>query len=90
MFDAHAITIGPHGMLLINAAMLCLIGWALWKAERRLESGSDWILLLMLGVFAVSGRVLMDPIPNVQPVTVIVLLAGIHYGAPRALSLIHI
>ncbi|GIS92220.1 MAG: hypothetical protein CM1200mP21_05150 [Candidatus Poseidoniales archaeon] len=49
MFDAHAVTIGPHGMLLINAAMLCLIGWALWKAERRLESGSDWILLLMLG-----------------------------------------
>ena len=87
MFDAHAVTIGPHGMLLINAVMLCLIGWALWKAERRLESGSDWILLLMLGVFAVSGRVLMDPIPNVQPVTVIVLLAGIHYGAPRAIAL---
>jgi len=87
MFDAHTVTIGPHGMLLINAAMLCMIGWALWKAERRLESGSDWILLLMLGVFAVSGRVLMDPIPNIQPVTVIVLLAGIHYGAPRAIIL---
>ena len=87
MFDAHAVTIGPHGMLLINAAMLCLIGWGLWKAERRLESGSDWILLLMLGVFAVSGRVLLDPIPNVQPVTVIILLAGIHYGAPRAIAL---
>ncbi len=87
MFDAHAVTIGPHGMLLINAAMLCLIGWGLWKAERRLESGSDWILLLMLGVFAVSGRVLLDPIPNIQPVTVIVLLAGIHYGAPRAIAL---
>ena len=87
MFDAHSVTIGPHGMLLINAAMLCLIGWGLWKAERRLESGSDWILLLMLGVFAVSGRVLLDPIPNIQPVTVIVLLAGIHYGAPRAIAL---
>ena len=87
MFDAHAVTIGPHGMLLINAVMLCLIGWALWKAERRLESGSDWILLLMLCVFAVSGRVLLDPIPNVQPVTIIVLLAGIHYGAPRAIAL---
>jgi len=87
MFDAHAVTIGPHGMLLINAVMLCMIGWALWKAERRLESGSDWILLLMLGVFAVSGRVLLDPIPNIQPVTVIVLLTGIHYGAPRAIVL---
>ena len=74
-------------MLLINAAMLSLIGWALWRAERKLTSGSDWILLVMLGVFAVSGRVLLDPIPNIQPVTVIVLLAGVHYGAPRAIAL---
>ena len=87
MFDAHAVTIGPHGMLLINAAMLSLIGWALWRAERKLASGSDWILLIMLGVFAVSGRVLLDPIPNIQPVTVLVLLAGVHYGAPRAIAL---
>ena len=87
MFDAHAVTIGPHGMRLINAAMLSLIGWALWRAERKLASGSDWILLMMLGVFAVSGRVLLEPIPNIQPVTVIVLLAGVHYGAPRAIAL---
>ena len=87
MFDAHAVTIGPHGMLFINAAMLSLIGWALWRAERKLASGSDWILLMMLGVFAVSGRVLLEPIPNIQPVTVIVLLAGVHYGAPRAIAL---
>ncbi|MFL2498786.1 MAG: DUF6580 family putative transport protein [Candidatus Thalassarchaeum sp.] len=87
MFDAHAVTLGPHGMLLINAAMLSLIGWALWRTERKLASGSDWILLMMLGVFAVSGRVLLEPIPNIQPVTVIVLLAGVHYGAPRAIAL---
>ena len=87
MFDAHAVTIGPHGMLLINAALLSLIGWALWRTERKLASGSDWILLMMLGVFAVSGRVLLEPIPNIQPVTVIVLLAGVHYGAPRAIAL---
>ena len=87
MFDAHAVTIGPHGMLFINAVMLSLIGWALWRAERKLASGSDWILLMMLGVFAVSGRVLLEPIPNIQPVTVIVLLAGVHYGAPRAIAL---
>ena len=87
MFDAHAVTIGPHGMLLINAALLSLIGWALWRTERKLASGSDWILLMMLGVFAVSGRVLLEPIPNIQPVTMIVLLAGVHYGAPRAIAL---
>jgi|TARA_B100001750_G_scaffold28022_1_gene18497 energy-coupling factor transport system substrate-specific component len=74
-------------MLAINIAMLSLIGWALWRAEQKMSSGSDLILLILLGAFAVSGRVLLDPIPNVQPVTVIVLLAGIHFGAPRAVAL---
>ena len=87
MFDAHAVALGPHGILAINIAMLSLIGWALWRAEQRLSSGSDLILLVLLGAFAVSGRVLLDPIPNVQPVTVIVLLAGIHFGAPRTVAL---
>jgi len=85
--DAHAVAIGPHGMLAINIAMLSLIGWALWRTEQRMSSGSDLILLVLLGAFAVSGRVLLDPIPNVQPVTVIVLLAGIHFGAPRTVAL---
>ena len=85
--DAHAVAIAPHGMLAINIAMLSLIGWALWRAEQKMSSGSDLILLILLGAFAVSGRVLLDPIPNVQPVTVIVLLAGIHFGAPRAVAL---
>ena len=87
MLDAHAVAIGPHGMLAINIAMLSLIGWALWRAEQKMSPGSDLILLILLGAFAVSGRVLLDPIPNVQPVTVIVLLAGIHFGAPRAVAL---
>ena len=87
MLDAHAVAIGPHGMLAINIAMLSLIGWALWRAEQKMSSGSDLILLILLGAFAVSGRVLLDPIPNVHPVTVIVLLAGIHFGAPRAVAL---
>jgi energy-coupling factor transport system substrate-specific component len=87
MFDAHAVAVGPHGILAINIAMLSLIGWALWRAEQRLSSGSDLILLVLVGAFAVSGRILLDPIPNVQPVTVIVLLAGIHFGAVRTVAL---
>jgi len=87
MFDAHAVALGPHGMLAINIAMLSIIGWALWRAEQRISSGNDWVILTMLGAFAIAGRVLLDPIPNVQPVTVIVLLAGIHFGAPRSIAL---
>jgi len=82
--NAHAIIIGPEGILAVNACMLFSIVWALWKAEKNLESGNDWVMLVMLVLFAASGRVLLDPIPNIQPVTVVVLLVGIHYGIPRA------
>ena len=48
---------------------------------------SQWGMLFLLAVFGVSGRILLDPIPNVQPVTVLVLLAGAYFGAPRAIAL---
>ncbi len=44
-------------------------------------------MLFLLAIFGVSGRILLDPIPNVQPVTVLVLLTGAYYGAPRAIAL---
>ena len=44
-------------------------------------------MLFLLAVFGVSGRILLGPIPNVQPVTVLVLLAGADFGAPRAIAL---
>ena len=84
MLDAHAVAIGPQGMLALNACMFASIVWALWWTERNLEFGSDWSVLAFLALFAAAGRVLLEPIPNVQPVTVVVLLVGIHYGFPRA------
>ena len=44
-------------------------------------------MLVLLAVFGVSGRILLDPIPNVQPVTVLVLMVGAYFGAPRAIAL---
>ena len=45
------------------------------------------IVLGLLGIFAVSGRILLEPIPNVQPVTVIVLMSGIYFGFTRSIIL---
>ena len=64
-----------------------MIGWALWKTERNLYSQSDTIVLFLLGIFAVSGRILLEPIPNVQPVTVIILMSGIYFGVSRSIIL---
>lgn len=87
MFDAHAVTLSPFETLILNVSLLMVIGWSMWRAERTLSPGSDLLILALMGVFAVSGRVLLDPLPNIQPVTVIVLLAGIHFGSSRAVLL---
>jgi len=87
MIDAHAVNLGPYGLLLVNLTLLSVIGWALWKTERNLSSQSDTIVLFLLGVFAVSGRILLEPIPNVQPVTVIILMSGIYFGVTRSIIL---
>ena len=87
MIDAHAVNLGPYGLLLVNLTLLSIIGWALWKTERNLTSQSDTIVLFLLGIFAVSGRILLEPIPNVQPVTVIILMSGIYFGFSRSIIL---
>ena len=87
MYDFHNIALAPAESLLLNAAILSVIVFALLKAERRLDEGSGWIMLALLAVFAFAGRILFEPLPNIQPVTLIVLLAGIYLGSPRAFAL---
>ena len=58
----------------------------MWKAEKSLDSGNDLTILVLITIFAITGRILLEPLPNVQPVTVVVLLVGIHYGATRSIG----
>ena len=93
MYDFHNVALSQIESLFLNIAILSIIVISLIRSERSLRDQSQWALLFLLAVFGVSGRILLDPIPNVQPVTVLVLLAGAYFGAPRAialLSLIHI
>lgn len=87
MYDFHNVALSPTQSLFLNVAILSIIGLSLIWSERSLRDQSQWGMLALLAVFGVSGRILLDPIPNVQPVTVLVLLAGAYYGAPRALAL---
>ena len=87
MYDFHNSALSPIQTILLNAAILSIIVVSLIRSERSLRSQSQWTMLALLFVFGVSGRILLDPLPNVQPVTVLVLLAGVYYGAPRAFAL---
>jgi energy-coupling factor transport system substrate-specific component len=87
LYDFHNVALSPTQSLFLNVAILSIIVLSLIRSERSLRNQSQWGMLVLLAVFGVSGRILLDPIPNVQPVTVLVLLAGAYYGAPRAIAL---
>ena len=86
MLDAHAIDLSPFESLALNLSLLAVVAWSLWKAEKSLNSGNDLTILALITIFAITGRILLEPLPNVQPVTVVVLLVGIHYGATRSIG----
>ena len=87
MYDFLNVALSQIESLFLNIAILSIIVISLIRSERSLRDQSQWALLFLLAVFGVSGRILLDPIPNVQPVTVLVLLAGAYFGAPRAIAL---
>ena len=87
MYDFHNVALSPIQSLFLNIATLSIIVLSLIRSERSLRDQSQWGMLVLLAVFGVSGRILLDPIPNVQPVTVLVLLTGAYFGAPRAIAL---
>ncbi len=87
MYDYHSISLSSFEMLALNVLLLSLIMLALYKGESRLDSDSPWAMLSLLAVFGISSRILLDPLPNIQPVTMLVLVVGIYFGGWRAIAL---
>ena len=87
MYDFHNVYLTPIQTLALNVIVLSIIVLSLIRSERSLRDQSQWGMLILLAIFGVSGRILMEPIPNVQPVTVLVLLTGVYFGASRSLAL---
>lgn len=87
MYDFHNVALTPNQSLLLNITILSVIVFAVIRSERRMDDSNPLAMIGMLAIFGIAGRILLDPLPNFQPVTVIVLLAGIYYGAPRAVAL---
>ena len=73
--------------LLLNLFLLGVISWNLIMIEKRVNQGQKFVILSICAIFGIAGRILLSPIPNVQPVTVIVLLAGIRLGAKESIFL---
>ena len=87
MVAYHVFDLNPVASLLLNLSLLAIICWSLLKIEKNYSNGHKFVILGLLALLGIVGRILMNPIPNVQPVTVIVLLAGIRMGAKESIFL---
>ena len=87
MVAYHVLDLNPVVSLLLNLTLLGIICWSLFKVEKNYSNGHKFVILGFLAIIGIAGRILMSPIPNVQPVTVIVLLAGIRMGAKESIFL---
>ena len=87
MFNAHSIELTNNELMLLNLTLLCILGWIIIKTESKINTKNEFFALCLILIFAIFGRILLNPIPNVQPVTVLILMTGVYFGASRSIVL---
>ncbi len=66
--------------------LLCILMALIWSTLKR-PLGREMGLFMSYGVTAIIGRLLLEGAPNIQPVTILMLLAGAHIGIRRGMAL---
>lgn len=84
MIDAHSIPLGGLETFLLNVALLFIMGGMILEISKNKNYGLNFALFIII-LFSVVGRLLLNPIPNIQPVSALLLLTGIFLGYKRAI-----
>ena len=75
----------PGGIAVWLTSLFGLIfGSMLLSVDRRIRLGREAALIALLAAVASATRVLFAALPNIQPVTLLILMIGLHLGARRA------
>ena len=86
MYDFHNFVLTPEQDLLVNIAILSALVFAIFKGEKKIQHSNPLLILALVTVFCIAGRILLQPLPNIQPVTVTIILVGIYYRSPWAIA----
>ena len=87
MFQAtgiHGPVLGPLGSLVLDVVLLGIVFWTLLSSTKRRTSDIILFASIIAGVSLL--RVIMTPLPNIQPVTIAALLVGAQLGAKRGVA----
>ena len=86
MYDFHNFALTPEQDLVVNIAILSSLVFAILKGEKKIQHSNPLLVLALVTVFCIAGRILLQPLPNIQPVTVTIILVGIYYRYPWAIA----
>ena len=83
-YGIHGPVLGPVSGLVIDVILLALAFWMLASPDMKKVSNVLTFVTLVTSVSLL--RVLMTPLPNIQPVTVAALIIGAQLGARRGVA----
>ena len=86
LFDAHAVTLSPNEQFVLDLAVMTVAIASLIFTDSKFKSKNPGLIFTIIIVLAVSGRLLLDPIPNVQPVTFLAIMIGIYFGISYSIA----
>ena len=86
MIGPHPAEVGQAAFWIIHLVLLCILMALIWSTLKR-PFGREMGLFMSYGITAVVGRLLLEGAPNIQPVTILMLLAGAHIGIRRGMAL---
>ena len=86
MYDFHNFALTPEQDLVVNIVILSSLVFAILKGEKKIRHSNPLLILALVTVFCIAGRILLQPLPNIQPVTVTIILVGIYYRYPWAIA----
>ena len=86
LFDAHAATLSPNEQFVLDLVIVTVAVASLIFTDSKFKSKKPGLIFTILVVLAISGRLLLNPIPNVQPVTFLVIMVGIYFGISYSIA----
>ena len=86
LFDAHAVTLSPSEQFLLDVFIVSIAIASLIFTDNKNKSKNPGLIFVILAVLAISGRLLLNPIPNVQPVTFLIIMVGIYFGISYSIA----
>ena len=80
----HGAVLGPIEMLVLNIVLITFCFFMLCRPT--INSTREVLVLSTITIAAAASRIILEPLPNVQPLTVLCLIMGASLGARRGMA----